>query len=172
MKWRQLKKLIQATFADSVRGRVEVWNTRYRKAHDDAAEAWMTIDRERVASFGEYTYFVESYREEQRLEEQDRCTDCRDPEQAENYYQAVEDAERTVKDRGIFPPWEFNGSLFDYLSMSIDDILSSDNPIVRAFGMLDRRFGKRRLREYDVSGEDPLVRTLYHFRCEAERRIE
>ena len=48
MKWSQLKKRIEESFADSVRGRVEVWNTRYRRAHDDAGEAWITIDKQRV----------------------------------------------------------------------------------------------------------------------------
>ncbi|MHC4745149.1 MAG: hypothetical protein ACYS8Z_24805 [Planctomycetota bacterium] len=35
-------------------------------------------------------------------------------------------------------------------------------------GTLDRRFGKRRLKEFDDSNEHSLVKTLYRFRCEAE----
>ena len=41
-----------------------------------------------------------------------------------------------------------------YLLLSIDDILASENVLIRAIGMLDRRLGKRRLR-----GLDPRTRT-------------
>jgi len=171
MKWSQLKKRIETTFADSVRGRVEVWNTRYHKAHDDAGEGYITIDGERVASFGEYTYFVRLYGEERRLLAESGSTGCGDAERAEGYDRVWDQAKKTTADRGVFAPWEFNQALFDYLGLSMADILSSDNPIIRALGMLDRRFGKRRLREYDVSAEHPRVQTLHQVRCEAEGLI-
>ena len=60
MQWSQLKKRLESTFADSVRGRVEVWATRYRSAHDQAGEAWITFDKNRLVSMGTWTYEVES----------------------------------------------------------------------------------------------------------------
>ncbi len=47
MRWSQLKKMIEATFADHVKGRVEVFVTRYRHAHDAAGEAWIVIGGKR-----------------------------------------------------------------------------------------------------------------------------
>lgn len=44
MKWSELKKRIEEKFAESVHGRVEVWATRYRHAHDQEGEAWITFD--------------------------------------------------------------------------------------------------------------------------------
>jgi len=172
MKWSQLKKRIEATFADSVRGRVQVWNTRYRRSHDQEGEGWITIDKKRVYSMGTYTYFVESHREAERLQRERGCTDFRNPHQAPGYYKAWEEAEQFVHDKGIHPLWELNAALFAYLNMSIDRIASSENPIIRAFGMLDRRFGKRRLAALDVREEPPLVRLLYEFRLEAEHMVE
>ena len=58
MKWSQLKSRIEATFANSVAGRVEVWNTRYRKSHWDGievyGEAWITIDGQRKYDIGQF----------------------------------------------------------------------------------------------------------------------
>ncbi|MFC7513559.1 hypothetical protein ACFQUU_00930 [Herbaspirillum sp. GCM10030257] len=48
MQWSQLKKSLEASFAESVRGRVEVWATRYRHAHEQAGEAWITFDKHRL----------------------------------------------------------------------------------------------------------------------------
>ncbi len=64
--------------------------------------------------------------------------------------------------------WDVNGLLFDYLNMSIDDILTSDHPVIRAFGMLDKRLGKRRLKAFDVEDEHPLIKILYDFRYSSE----
>ena len=58
--------------------------------------------------------------------------------------------------------------MFAYLHLSIDDILASENVLIRAIGMLDRRLGKRRLPALAGSVNHPLVRLLYVFRCEAE----
>jgi hypothetical protein len=168
MKWSQLKKRVEAMFADSVAGRVEVWNTRYRKSHDAEGEAWNTIDTQRFSSMGTYTYFVQSGSEANRLRRESGCTDFRDPAQRERYYQACDEADKIVHDRGIFASWDVNRALFDYLNLSIDDAVKSDNPIIRAFATLDRRFGKRCLKEFDDSREHPLVKTLYRFRCEVE----
>jgi len=64
------------------------------------------------------------------------------------------------------------GAMHDYQSMSIDSILSSENHIIRAIGMLDRRFGKRRLKEFDISSEHYLVKSTYFFRAQAEGLIK
>ena len=97
----------------------------------------------------------------------DRMADDSDhPEQAQEA-SAIE-AGKALQERGVIPVREFMTALFDYLNMSIDDILASDNFVVRAFGMLDRRLGKRRLAAMDVSAEHPFVRTLHDLRCSAE----
>lgn len=168
MKWSQLKKRIEATFAESVSGRVEVWNTRYRNSHDSEGEAWITIDKQMVFKMPTYTFFVEEYNEQRRLQEARGCDDYSKPDQLKNYQQTLREAEQAVHDQGIYNMWEVNGYLFDYLNLSIDKIAHSENGVIRAFGMLDRRFGKRRLLAVEESEQHLLVKMLYRFRCEAE----
>lgn len=56
-----------------------------------------------------------------------------------------------------------------YLSMPLEDALVAPSPLVRALAMIDRRFGKRRLRALQFAkNELPLVRALHALRCEAE----
>jgi hypothetical protein len=64
---------------------------------------------------------------------------------------------------------EFEQALGHMLTLSSEQMLASQNAIVRALAMLDRRLGKRRLREMELSDDEhPLVRQFYDLRCEAE----
>ncbi|NQT88950.1 hypothetical protein HQ560_19435, partial [bacterium] len=50
MKWSKLKSQVEGMFADSVRGRVRLHSTRYRKAHDQDGRAWITIDGREIVN--------------------------------------------------------------------------------------------------------------------------
>ena len=71
MQWSQLKKRIEHNFAASLRGRVQVWSTRYRRAHDGAGESWITIDGQKVATMGSIRFGAEVWERVTRL--QARC---------------------------------------------------------------------------------------------------
>ncbi|PIP83880.1 MAG: hypothetical protein CO113_15150 [Elusimicrobia bacterium CG_4_9_14_3_um_filter_62_55] len=70
-------------------------------------------------------------------------------------------------------PWgDFLGAglgdwLYDYIDRSIEQILASENPIIRGLGMLDRRLGKKRLKEVSRP-EHPFVHAMCILRREAE----
>ena len=65
---------------------------------------------------------------------------------------------------------EFCDALKDYRQQSIQDSISSDNPIVRMFAILDRRLGKRTLENLsDKISEQPLwLQQFYKLRIDAE----
>ena len=70
---------------------------------------------------------------------------------------------------GVMRPRLFGKSLFDYLSMSVDDAIESRNFLIRAVAVLDRRIGKRRLEAMSLrTDEHELVRLFYKLRLEAE----
>ena len=168
MKWSQLKKRMEGLFADSVRGRVEVWNTRYRHAGDREGEAWITIDGQVAYNMGSLGCLVKHHQEAERLRKERGCTDYLNADHASGYYAAWQESRQKLTEMGVFALWDFNGALFDYLSLSIDEILQSEHPIIRGFGMLDRRLGKRRLTALKATNHHPLVALLYEFRCRAE----
>jgi len=55
MRWSELKRRVEGNFAPAVRGRVEVFTTRYRLAHDGAGEGWIAIDGARIGAAGAVT---------------------------------------------------------------------------------------------------------------------
>jgi len=62
----------------------------------------------------------------------------------------------------------FKRALFSSLTLSIDAMLASKNPLLHALAVLDRRFDKRRLESFEPRGESEPTRRLYAFRCAAE----
>lgn len=168
MRWSKLKQRIEDNFADCAKGRVEIWNTRYRNSHDQEGEAWITIDKERVHSMGTLTHLTKFYEHSRQLQEDRDCLDYRDREQIEGYRMAQNEVGLKLKQEGVIPLWEFNGALFEYLNMSLEQILISDQMIIRALGIFDKRFGKRRLKKVDLSGEHEVIQLFHRIRCAFE----
>ncbi len=81
----------------------------------------------------------------------------------DGFWSGLESDEESIYGQG-----RLGDAMFRYLNNSIDDILSHDNGLIRALGMLDRRVGKRRLQNMDVSNRPPLERLLYVLRCIAD----
>jgi hypothetical protein len=155
-------------FCHSVAGRVELRTTRYHKAHDQMGRGWITIDGEEIVNMCTFKAEGKWWEESQKLRKAWGTLDYRDPAQKKGYYRAYAEAEVILRKEGIFSRSEFNRYLFEYLNMSIGEILKSDHPIVRGIGMLDRRTGKRRLATICAENEHPFVRLMYDFRCGAE----
>ena len=168
MRWSKLKQRIEEGLADSAKGRVEVWSTRYRRAHDQEGEAWITIDGQRVHSMGTLTHLIEWYERSRELQKERDCLDYRDRAQIDGYREAEREVQTQLRSEGVIPLWEFNDALFEYLNMSLEQVLNSDQMIVRALGMFDKRLGKRRLAAMDVSGEHELIKGFYRVRCALE----
>ncbi|MDA7859055.1 hypothetical protein N9B05_04470 [Mariniblastus sp.] len=71
-------------------------------------------------------------------------------------------------ENGIFTAYDLPNSMRQYLNMNIDEALSSDNPLIRAMAVIDRRLGKRRVQLLDAATETFPVNTLIHLRQNAE----
>jgi len=168
MKWSQLKARVESLFSDAVKGRVELRLTRYHKANDQLGRGWITIDRAEVVNMCFFKAEQAQYHEAARLQGLRGCTDYRDPNQRAGYLQAHQEATVIRHQNSIFSSHEFQDALYEYLRMSVDDILTSDNPIIRGLGMLDRRVGKARLSKISVADQPEFVRRLFEFRHEAE----
>ncbi|WP_137109530.1 hypothetical protein [Rhodobacter sp. SY28-1] len=159
MRWSKLKQLIEDGFADSVKGRVEIWTTRYRHSHDQEGECWITIDGVRLHSMGSMRFFIDEW----------EAQGSPNFMVGEKTRKRTEDVEAELHAKGSMGLWSVNSALFDFLSKPIEEVLSSRVALVRALGMLDRRVGKRRLAVLDTSDAPEFVRELHRFRCAVER---
>lgn len=153
MKWNQIKKRIEAMLAESVRRKVAFGLTSYRKCHDQLGRGWITIDGREILNMPSLDFDIETYHRSRENQT------------------TFEVAEQAVHALNLFSQWDLHRSLHEYLCLSMDDILASENPIIRATGMLDSRLGKRRLQKIEVADEHDLVRRFHLLRCTAEEIV-
>ncbi len=163
MRWSKLKRNVECFFADSVKGRVGLHSTRYRTMHDHDGRAWITLDGKEVISMVHIWKWLHALNKKAAI-----LAGASNLNKNSNYDNVEKEAELALKQDSFFTQSHLGGAMHDYQSMSIENILCSENHIIRAIGMLDRRFGKRRLKEFDISSEHTLVKTIYFFRAKAE----
>jgi hypothetical protein len=169
MQWSKLKKSVEAHFAPAVAGRVELRSTSYRHVHDGEGRGWITIDKEEVHDFSTLKYFVERNNLAGGIRKANRAEDWMDPEQRAQYFEAGEAADEILEKKGVVSKGWYEWSLREYLELTVEDALASDNFIHRGLAVLDRRLGKRRLKEIELPPtEHPLVQRLLAFRRQAE----
>lgn len=141
MKWSKLKSHVEGLFADGVRGRVRLHTTHYRGGvsfiNGFEYRSWITIDGQPIINMHRF------------LSEGDVHVCLYDPRRFE---------------LGLYNSWDMQGACEDYLTMSIDDAFATENTLIRAFAVLDRRAGTRRLKQLHRDEEIPLVRYLLAFR--------
>ena len=155
--------------APSLAKRVDFHFARYRHSHDEPGRAWITVDGEEIVELSDHRFQNEYYPLAQKIREQNRATDFRDPEQRADYHAAYDAAREVTAAKGNFAGWDFTVAARRFLSLSIEDALASDDPLIRALAMLDRRVGKVRLRRLvEDKVENPVVLELLRVRCEAE----
>lgn len=164
MRWSQLKSRIESRFIDDARGRVEIFETLYR--HDYAyriGEFWITLDKVRIFSSGEPSAYKVICEHERNIQSDEIA-------RSDSYGQAVDRAER----EGHFWTASINKSLFASLSMSIDDMFSSPNPVLRGLALIDSRFGVRRLNKLEqeyINDEHEFVEAMLNFRTSMQRKV-
>ena len=147
MKWSQLQKRIHGFFPTQISKRFRIQMTTYRPFYSDG-RCWFEIDGKEIINMCDFKYYPQMFSLERE-----------EPQQV---------ARRKLQDENLFPKGTVYYALLHYINLSIDDIIASENLIIRAVGMLDSRLGKRRLKKVDVAQENPLVRRLYLLRCDVE----
>lgn len=153
MMWSKLKKSIEEKFAECTDGRVSLYVTRYTSGSYYMVRGWITIDGEEIANFStpdnnnKYGWNTPEINE--RISEDERTKGA-------------------ASEKGEFARWEFIDACRQYLNLSIDEAVKSENPIIRSLAVLDRRLGKRRLKLMNKEGLHPLTLRLLELRLECE----
>lgn len=158
MQWSKLKKRVEENFADSVRSRIEIFTTAYRR-QDEISRSWMVIDGKQEISFTDY----DSWRNLGAYFHELTPSNCLK-------YEAIKDSERTAHklyEPGEFSSYDFKIMAFESLNISAQDCLASEHPILRCIGVLHRKTGKAKVKGMRED-KHPLVAFLAQFRWLAE----
>jgi hypothetical protein len=158
MRWSKLKKLVEESFAESVRGRVRVYSTRYQQC--SCGRGWITVDGEELVDLStelSRLVYASVYHEATKT----RCA----------RHTAVADEARTpgsLAEPGEFSRFDLHEACWEYVHSSVGDSLGSDNPLVSSLAVLNAKVGKGRLRRLAARRLHPLTRALLEFRLRAE----
>ncbi len=166
MVWSKIKKRLMNLICDPLQSRIDFHLISYRKAHDQMGRAVMTVDKAEVFSMCSMT----SMREEYYREKEIRREWGEDGSDVETILEIQAIAHEQLLHEGIYARYDFFSVVEDYIQSPISELLKSDDVLVKALTMLDRRVGKRTLCRWKdfIQGEHPLVQRLYMLRCEVE----
>lgn len=162
---------------DSLKGRIKLHAAVYRHSHDDQSRVWLTFDKKQIFSAADLTYNIQQYQREQELKEQRQLKPIPYNEGWEVMFYSPERmalleasnfAEEELLNEGILGTWHLYQRLLKYPNLSIEEALTLDDPIIRAFALFDRRVGKRRLLQMQHF-LSPIEQQCYQIRCEVEK---
>ncbi|MEO8397246.1 MAG: hypothetical protein ABI700_29895, partial [Chloroflexota bacterium] len=110
--------------------------------------AWVTWDGKEIAHMSTVEVLMDEYQRQERPYPEGEIVDQRP---------------------GLLSRYAFEKAVEFYLEAPIERSFTSDNPIVKALAMFDRRLGKRRLQALKLGETDhPMVKQFYRLRCQAE----
>lgn len=160
MRWSKVKKLVENSFAESVKGRVKVYSTHYQCS---CGRGWITVDGEELVDFSTMlSGSVYGY-----IYHETTNTICAK-------HSAVKDEDRTegnLIEDGEFSRFDLHNACWDYLHQSIKDPLESENPLIKSLAVLNAKVGKGRLVKIAEQNLHPLTRALLDFRLKAEKEL-
>lgn len=151
------KKLEEDYLCPALRGRVRYFAATYRQSHDREGRAAILVDGTEVLKSSCFEYAPAFDQLWDELEGAD-------------WRETAQKASQAVLDRGLFDQRDFYAAFQEFDNQSIQASLSSENPIVRIFALLDRRVGRRRLAAMEEAMDRELdwIRPFYLLRMEAE----
>ena len=141
MKWSKLKSLVEKQFAASVQPRVSIFSTAYGNC--SCGRAWLTVDGEEIVNF---------------------CTRA-----AANVGLGWSDWVVPPMGYGELSRQDAYKACWAVVhDLTIDAALADEDPLVQTLAVLDRRLGKRRLRNLDWNRLHPLAQEMFALRLGCE----
>ncbi|CAH1056301.1 SF0329 family protein [Paenibacillus pseudetheri] len=162
MDWSKLRILIRDFIVPELKKRIDIHVTRYHDAHDGYGEVWITLDGKKIFGGGYYHWYMNS------LPIDTTSLNIQHGIHLDFYKTHImsEEVEK-IMNSGLHKTSHITDNLKSYLSTPFTEMLSSNNPIYKAFGMIDKRLGKRRFRQIQLKeNEHQLVRAFYELRNE------
>ena len=154
MRWTKLKQRIEDRFAADLTGRLAIHLTRFR--HAENGDVRLDLDGTTVYSTGYY----------EMLNARARQLGARNAisywsgESGSGAFWDGSDFEAELTEMGHADDLALARALFASLDETVETMLASPHPLIRALGMADARLGKRRLARLDPAGEHDVVRRI------------
>lgn len=167
-KWSKVKKKIESYTCDSLKGRVELHLTNYRKTHDQTGRAYITVDKKEVLNMCTIISETAVITKEEEIMDQQNIEYDSDDIQKKIDIQAQ--AQEIIMSEGIFAQYDFFDSVKEYFNLPIEKALKSDNMAIKILSLIDRRVGKRTLQKMKetIKDEKEIIQYFFKLRCAAD----
>ncbi|OKP84086.1 hypothetical protein A3842_08440, partial [Paenibacillus sp. P3E] len=133
MDWSKLRVRIRALITPEIRKRIDIHETRYREAHDGYGEVWITLDGKKIFGGGYYHWYMNPLPEDIKLFELHHGYH-------EDFYKSKIESEQVerIMNLGLHETSHITQNLRNYLNTPFTEIIDSNNPIYKAFGIIDK----------------------------------
>lgn len=174
--WSGLRRELENDYiCESLKGRVQYFLTHYRKAHDDYGRIAVRVDGEEVLMGNPFDYYVKGYFHKERALKREMEVPPREWAGKEILYdeenREVEDMiNEMANNDGFFEIYHITDAIREYKNLDIKRSITSSNPVIRMFAIMDRRLGKRTLINMisEIDNQPEWLQFFYKLRLEAE----
>ena len=159
--WSAMRKILeQENICNSLKGRIQYFQTNYRGAHDQTGRAAIRLDGEEIFQC-DYFNFSEKY--------YDAWHEIV-PKKAEKAKVISRHEQAKLVASSQVGTHYFYNAFYEYHNNSIDKSIASPDAMIRLFAILDRRIGKRRLEKLvsEVEKQPEWLQVFYKLRLGAE----
>ena len=165
--WSAMRKILeQENICESLKGRIQYFATCYRKSHDELGRVAIRLDGNEIFKSCYYDYDIK------RHEVWDKINASKN--RRTSYSESAEEIEIGVLVEGAFSQHGFYDAFHIYTNSNISDSLKCSNPVVRLFAVLDKRVGKRKLKNLlsEIETQPEWLQIFYKLRLEVDGIIE
>lgn len=189
MAWSKTKQQLESFLCESLKKRVEYRATAYRYSPDKSGKCYISVDKKEVFDMSEQKAFVRWYKSEQEIkndtsiflpiDENDMKTVREEggnkiPEERTQVIarnkKIADYAKKMMNAQTLLSKSDFYTVANTFLSSNVNQCLASEDILLNILALVDRRVGKKRLRDMreTILLKHPIVQYFYKLRCEEE----
>jgi len=185
MAWSKMKQQLESFLCPALFGRVEYSATSYRYLPGKAGQCYITVDKKNVFNMNDAATLIRWYQTEQEIKNDPKIQIPVSDEEKEAVRRNAkgtipedrlvviarsrklsEYAKELLSAQAALSKSDFNAIANNFLSMSIEECLESDDILLNVFALIDRRVGKKRLLNMadQMKLKHPIVQYFYELR--------
>lgn len=184
MSWSKLKQQLESFLCPALHGRVEYRATSYRYLPDKAGICYISVDKKNVFNMSDKTSLIKWYQTELEIKND---SDIQIPISNEEIEAVRKDAKGAPEDRlkviarnrkiteyakellsaqASLSKSNFNVVANNFLTISIEESIESDDILLNILALVDRRVGKKRILNMTekIKLKHPIVQYFYELR--------
>ena len=163
MIWSKIKRNGENSFAENLKGKIQIYITSYGSGHDITDlfnRGWITVDGEEVVNFSTPDAFYLNGTDFHYA----TPTNCAKSDDAKYN----ERDSKLLSEKGEFSKYDLSYCCYAYQNISIEEAINHESPIINMLAVLDKRMGKRRLLKLSQEELHPWVEYFWNLRMESE----